>query len=510
MTQWNPATTFVWLRKDGPGHHWQPLDRSTTVTGASGGGQAVESNFVRGKRGGFAYIGKRVTGNPERFTGQINTRVNTQNFLTELQQMRCDYDLAILQNCDDPYNFLSYKMAFGYLDAWLTSRGYTTNQANGTEDNAEDIMNQYDFSAGVEQRYKKLRLDDIKGMVSDVDFAAVQWVGTLACADCASVTENEYIAVTVQDNTPGYIGNPAPVFYYTTDGGTTWNDGLYIEDFPNGDASDVILAGGRVLVACPTIGVAYADYQSIKDGAINPNVWSLATGFSAPNGPNKLLAVNGLVILAVGDGGRIWRSTDGGFSFSALTSPTAEDLTSIAGTSDAMAWAAGDNGTLLRISGSLGDPDAPLSISPVTVQDAGGNILSANINVVKVADGRGDWPYLGTANGQIWHSENGGEARPIFVNAAFVNSGNGQITDLDFAGLFGDVLFISQTNSNNNSRILRDRSGGALGKDVEIVSEDTSPVNNGIARIAAKDPNTGLVVGAVVNSYGFIGSLTGI
>jgi hypothetical protein len=508
MALWSnrPGNTFVDIRKGGAGNTWQPLERDGQVNAPSGGGQPVESRFGRGENGELTPVGSIVTGNPERWTGQMMTRLKTEVFLSELTKIRCFFDIRVRQICDDPYTLTNYTAAIAYDEAWVTSRTYSDNLANATEDTEADLMNQYDFSAIYEYRYKKLRHDNVQKTVSDFAFNKVRNVSPVRCSsDCGVQTDGneEWIAVTDTDNTPGYASNPAPLFYYTTDKLENWSS-IYINVFPNGNATDVVKAGEYVLAASPTFGVAYARYQDIKDGAVNPNVWTLATGFTAPNGANKLAVVNGSTVLAVGNGGRIWRSTDGGLSFTLIDNgvTTSQNLNAVVFANEVLGWIGGNAGVLLRYSNGV--------ISQVIVQTSAALTLSSNINVVATPPGRDNEVYVGTAGGQIWRTRQSTANRPLFEVLVFDQTGNGQINDLQFAGYKGDVMFIVQTNAASNSRVLRDNSGGAGGSpNIEVVGGYTSPANNGINSLAVADQNEAVTVGEVVNSYAWIGHVVG-
>lgn len=510
MTFWNnrPKNTFVDIQQGGPGNRWLIFDRDGMVNGPSGGGQGVESRWGRGDDGGFVPIGSVVTGNPERWTGQLSTRLKQEDFLEDLQKTNCFYNLRVRQICDDPYNLLNYTAAIVYAEGFTTSRSYSGNLAQAAEDTQEDLMDQYDFSAILESRYKKARHDDIKKTWIDVAYNKVRNVSTIRCGggDCGIPKQGneDYVAVTDTDASPGYAGNPAPYLAYTTDKGVNWSF-VAIPLFPSGNALDVVKVGGLILVACPTVGIAYASWQDILDGIPNPNLWTLSSGFTAPNGPNALAVVNGNLVLAVGNNGRIWQSTDGGLTFTLIDSTTtAVTLNSVVFASENLAWIAGNSGVLLRVTISNGNV---ATIALVPVRTSAGVTLSSNINVVATPSLRSNEVYVGTAVGTVWRSRSATNTRVIFETLSFTQSGNGQITDIQFAGYKGEVMFVIQTNATPNSVVLRDLSGGAMGTDVEVIGSYTSPPNNRFNSLAPASVNEAITVGEVVNGYGWIGKV---
>lgn len=511
MAQWNPrpAATFVDIRKRKPGYTWQPWDRNTAVAAPSGGGQPVESRFGRGEDGNLEYRGSAVTGNPERFTAQVMTLLKSETFLQELYDLQCPVDVRVRQKCDNPYDMTSYTEMIILRDGRVTSRAYSGEIGNATIDQDTDIMNQYDFSFGIEERAVKLVHDKISKTVVDFAINKVRSIGTPntidRCGVC-SIGDQDFVFITDVDNTPGYSGNPAPIFGITNDGGNTWTTS-YIRELVNGNAVDIVRAGSNLVVACPTLGVAYARLVDLQNGVANP--WTLSTGFTAPNGANALAVVNGTKILAVGNSGRVWLSTDGGMSFTAIASAseiTSQNLSSVVWAADNLAWIAGAAGVLIKYNGTT------LSLMPTIRATIAGVVttLTSNINVVNVAPTRGAEVYLGTAGGQIWRSLNALATTPVWEVPSLTLGGTGQIKDLQFAGLWGSVLFIIQSNVAGNTRVLRDLSGGALGVNVEVVGDFTSPVNNGMNSIAPVNLNTAIVGGEVDNTYAFIGKISGI
>lgn len=505
MAQWDPTSgkTAVDVQLGGPGNPYKILDIDGEIDAPSGGGYSVESRWGRSKNGGEKYRGSRRTGNRERVTAQVMTRLKSEKFLTEKAELAdCQISIRVRQRCGNVYNLVDYTEIIELFDAAVTSNGYSGSLAVAKTNSDDDISSQYSVSAGLEQRYQKLRHDDISKSVNDIAFNKTRFVGQKNCPGrCGPYNPGnlEWIAVTDQDSTPGYSSNASPLFFWTVDGGNTW-DSVYTDPVSNENALDVVLAGEYIVVALPTTGAAYARYRDIKDGVANP--WTVSTGFSG-NGMNALALLNGTTILGAGNGGRIWISTDAGLSFTSVDAgaTTSQNLNSVASEDETLAWIGGNSGVLLKYSNGI--------VSPVIVQDSTGTVLTANINVVAVAEERTFEVLLGTAGGEIHRSTNALATKPIFTDMTFDKHGNGSIDDLQFAGPFGSVLFVVQSDANANSRVLRDMSGGALGVNVEIVGGFSVPGNNGINSIAPADPNTALCVGEVDGSFAYIGKLVG-
>lgn len=493
--------TIIDIRKGGPGNAWEVLDVDAELAAISGFEQGVESQWGRTEDGqGSRYLGHTRTGNPERGTGQTMIPLTPSNFL-RLKKF-CPFDARWRHRCGDLRDINSYTETINFYDGVPTSRGYDNNLANATEGDDVVIKRQYDMSYGLEDYEVKLAHLDISGTKVDVAINKVRHLGAPRCAgDCGSEqTGEEYFGfVTDRDSSPGYAGNPAPYFGYTKDGGQTVTLST-INVFTAADALDFVRVGNRIVVVSSQKGVAYATLDDIENEVAAP--WALSTGISA-NFPQVLAITNKNTIWAAGTGGNIYKSTDGGFSFTTWSAGTitTQTINSIAFVSDDFGWFAANAGVLIRYSSGSG------SIVTVKTAVSGGSTLSANINVVRTAENRGNEVYLGTAGGEIWRSRLVDVQIPLFVNMAFDKKGIGSIDDLQFVGYNGTELFVLQSDVSGNSRVLRDRSGGALGDQVEIIGSFTSPSNFNINSIAMANINFGLSVGEIHETYAFIGSL---
>lgn len=480
-----------------PGETWQILDVNAEMTALSGGRQGVASEWGRNNRGDPTYLGTSITGNPERITFNISQRVEIQNALQnalmkldKVPGCGCDdpgLNIRLRERCGDIRDLNSYNIAVVGIDSHSTSQSSANNMANSM-DGSNQVQSIVDaMSAGLTQWQKPLVHNNIQGTISDIAFNHIIW----RCAD-------EYWAVTDADNTPGYLSQPTPTVWYTEDAGTTWTGPIYVGPMLNGNGLSIVIVGANVLVASPTNGVAYAPISSIKDGVTNPNLWALATGFTGTNFPNDLAVSETNTVWAVGDGGYVYKSTDGGYTFSVVSAATVttQNLTSVAFDSDELGWIGGAAGTLLRYyRGTLSVVASGVAVA---------------INTVAIPERRGgNQVYYGTAGGQVRRSKNALKTTPTWETLGFPQSGNGQIQQLLFVGFKGQYMFVLQSDNDDDTRILRDNSGGAMGANTEIIGDFQSPENNGINALAMATPNQGLCVGEVINGYAYIGSING-
>jgi hypothetical protein len=310
------------------------------------------------------------------------------------------------------------------------------------------------------------------------------------------------LAVTDRDSTPGYSGNATARLYYTLDKALTWNS-VPIDPFTLADATDVVFLGDRIVVLSPQKAPAYASFTDIQNGVTAPNLWSTATGFTgitSGNFPKKASSPNSQTIFSVGNGGRFWRSTDGGISFTLLDNgvTTANNLNAVDFQDDTLGYIGGDSGTLLRyVNGSL---------SRLTISDSVGT-LTANINAVRTPPFRGSEVYVGTAGGEIWRSRNANKTVVTWTRLGIDGTGAGSISDLAFAGYQGQQLYYLQKNAAGLSRVMRDLSGGHIAGQTEQIGNYLTPSNFGYNTIAMANVNFGLVGGDIHETYAYAGVL---
>lgn len=491
----------AYIRK-GAGNRWTLLDEGGAMIDAITGGAAdVESRFGLNAKGQRIYLGALKSGDAARFTTTASFRVDLARLIEQLRKGNCPFDLFVQQRCGD-LGWSNYNGGVWYYDGYTTNKSFDNSLALLVDNAETDVQRQLDLSfAPIEDAALKLVHKDITGTVSDFDINKVINVGVARCSgDCGVVGENDgeqdYWAVTDADSTPGHGGFSAPRFLYTEDGGTTWN-GSSVQVLLGGNLFGVAKAGEYVIVAGST-GIAYAKYQDVKDGVVNP--WTLA--LSATN-INDVVFVSSDVGYAAANGGIIYKSTDGGFSWSVLSNAaqTAQNLNSISFVDSTTGYFAGNSGALVQyFNGTL---------SLMTVRTSvGGAAITANFNVVATAPLRGNEVYLGTSTGLMYRSTNALGSYPLFTSMTGLDGlGSGSIDDLVFAGFRGSVLFAVQTAANGTSRVHRDISGGATAMQCEIIGGYTNPANFGIASVAPSSVTRAITVGNIHETYGFIGSI---
>lgn len=496
---------IVDVRPGGPGTNWRILDLNGMLDAPSGGGRARTTLWGRGKNGGIEPRGLIYTDNPHDWTANMSYPLNAQNFLIDVL-FKCPFDVRARQKCDKPdlMTNVSSPGALGYVE--VTNNDFSYSDPVSNSDGIQgDVKKQLAITATMEVLYTPVAHDDIKKDTSDVDINRVLSIGAFRCGGkCGQgkSEENEWIAVTDRDNTPGYSGNAVARLIYTVDRWKT-RSSVPIDTFTAADASDVVFLGDRIIVFSPDKAPAYASWQDILNGVTAPNLWSTMTGFSgitAGSFPRAACATDGSTVFMVGNTGRIWQSV-GGTSATLIDNgaTTTQNLTTLDFQSDVLGFIGGANGTLLRYYNG--------AITVLPVADANGSPLTAAINRVRVPSKRESEVYLATAGGELWRSRNATDTRPSYENLDIDKKGQGSLTDMGFAGYKGDQLYIIQTNADGKSRILRDWSGGAANTDLVAVGTFDTPANSKFNSIAMANVNMGIVVGQINGGYGYIGMI---
>lgn len=516
---WDSTKTVVDIQVGGPGNPWAILgtvaDNDVSMGAVSGGGQAVEADYARDLSAGagqYVAVGTHTTGNPDPYTFQLSKRLRVP--LADVgvdvlrQKFGCLHNTRVRAECSDVVNRTNYlsQIVFNYVNG--TSFSTDKNLADGMLADATPVMVQIDEQAINQIDGNKVNHVGLGAQISDFDINDVISVGIRGCAGIcgpANDGDQDFWMVTDQDNTPGYLTFPTPLFIWTTNGAQSFPTPSSIGVFQNSDAVGLAKSGSYAVVISSTAssgGFAYALFQDILDG--NTAAWVLASGVTATKEPQAIAAL-GSLIWAAGKGGYIYRSNDGPFAFSAFNAGvlTTQNYNAVAIADENLAYFGGNAGVLARYDNGV--------LSLLTLTDVNGNtVTTANINTVAVPSGsaRGGEVYIGTADGKVFRSKSKG-APKTWEQLSFDKSGNGSIKSIRFAKPDGVMMFVVQHGvGGTTSRVLRDLSGGAMGQDVEILGSFTNPPNTGINAIAPSSPNVALSVGNKANGFGFIGKVS--
>lgn len=496
--------TSVDIQAGGPGNPWVVLDANGMCDATSGGGRDRTTNWGRGETG-LQPRGLNLTSNPHDWTGNASYPLTAKNFLD--RQAECPFTIRVRTRCGKLSNLVDYGSP-GMLEyAEATNNDYTYSDPLAAMDGTEaDVKRSFAFNASMQILVQPVAHDDLSAKIlADADLNKVINIGFNRCTgDCGVGTseEDQFLAVSDRDSTPGYSGNATARLYYTLDRSLTWNS-VSIDPFTLADATDVVYLGDRIVAFSSGKAPAYASFTDIQNGVVAPNLWNTSTGFTgiaSPNFPKAAVAPNALTIFAVGNGGRIWRSTDGGISFTLIdnAATTTNNLNALDFQDDTLGYIGGDSGTFIRyVNGSL---------SRLTVSDSNGT-LSANINCVATPPYRGSEVYIGTAGGELWRSRNVNKTIVTWSNRGIDGKGAGSITDIKFGAYQGAIMYYVQTNASSLSRVMRDLSGGYIEGQTEAIGNYTTPSNFKINSIAVANQNMAMSAGQIHESFAFLGMI---
>lgn len=500
----DPTNAMILIQPDGYGHPVYTIDPQSELDALAGGERSFESiyNSPRFRD----YVRTAITSLPGRITGTLRAPF-TAGVIPVVRQMmgeNCPGNIYVVFGCapNDQNGITSYRHLIGIGDSFFTNSPLVTTGALKISSTAPSMETQNQksvgaFSAGFAYEGTPLAPSDISGNVAT---GAANQIIALKREQCAGVCggnvdiEDEWIFVT---DAPGG-GYTAPRLYYTANRGdpNSWVENI-LTGIADGNALTVDLVGNTVVVgASGTNAGAY--HMSLDDVIAGTATGTQATGLGT-NQVNRVMGISGFVV-AVGQAGRIWLSQDGGFSYDVLAATTvitANNLTRIGAVNSDQVWVSGASGTLVRIK-TLINPTVELITTGV----------ADDFTCVVVPSLRFWEVYLGTDVGTVYVSENAvlDNAAPTFTERAVGASTGGAtvISDMAFGGVKGNTLFLLQTNAGNDSRVLMDRTGGALGNNTIALGTFTAPSNNTLNSIDAATENFALSAGEIDTTYAAI------
>ncbi len=392
---------------------------------------------------------------------------------------------------DDRVNYQRIRLLTGCWNK-KPGGGFSRDMVNSTDG--------YEAPADAQRRVYPLEIDNREEIDPQLRMRVAPTATTLAINDVISfgrprrvgevIGENtnnpgnkEYIAVTAKD------GSDLPHLLYTRDRWTTPVD-VTLTGMTNGDAVSVTKAGSNIVVAMTGTGggICYAPLRDILAGTAT---WVRSTNISAGTVVNAVHAVTSTLVLACGPSGAVYRSDDGGRTFTALAAVTANALTVIRSAGPDLIWFGGSSGTLVRMYKEM--------MAVVTVSG-----LAVAINDLLVPDplNREGQLFIADAGGKIRKTLNGIVTAPSFSTAW--DAGSGSVDALAGAGYDTPYIYFAHTNGSSQSKLFRDHSGGYFGDDVEALGSYTDPANATINALVAADVNTVVGVGDVQGGNGYI------
>jgi hypothetical protein len=487
-TYLNPTQGAVFVQPGGFGQLYKRLPAETNVNGLSGGGFSSESDFT----GAGVYVGSRRTSDDERWSTTVETRLGASKLLRQLgyRRPKCYFNSMILWGCA-PQDISSFQEGLLLIDIGIASNGQSAPIVKGMEQNDEKVLDTTDWDIAIVEEIYPVAHTRIGLTVTTGGVNAIIPLGILNCAGLCGADNDgnrEFIAV-------GDPVSPAtiPRIFYTDDAGVTWVSNA-LAGIADGAAVSVAVYMNNVLVAVTgtNAGLFRLPLDSIKTaGTLAP---VLVTGIAAATAVNKVFTMDNLVY-AAGDGGDMWVSVDGGYSFEAITTTLTEDFTTIASADEDLIWFGGTTQALVRVKATY---------LAETIVVTG---LTGDITTVAVPFGRPNAVYVGTSTGEIWRSLNADDPTPQWEELGFDAPVSSIIEDIQFSGALGAVMWVVQSNGSSQSRVIRDLSGGAMGAYALAIGTFTSPGNSLLNAIAPTGVNFALTVGEPNGGQGFIGRI---
>lgn len=488
----NTTTGVVYYQEGGAGQDVGMIaDASESMVAApSGGGVTAESLFA-----GNRPKASRRTANKSRVTSQVSVREDVGNALERtITNGNCFGTLIIARGC-----VAGSKSVFDRMhilpDSAITSPGYSGNILDGTSGDSPDLMRQVTFDALAQIIYRPVAHSVISGTVSIAAFNHI--IPVNLAGNCAGACG------AANDGTTEFlmVGDPQPIatiprIYYTATSGNTWVQQT-IAASAIGAPESVAICGDRVIVAVSgtNAGIFIAPLADVKLGTAT---FALATGITAGWVFNSVVALDSSTALACGAAGRLYFSTDAGYTWSQLVTGLATALNAVAvGSDKSIAWCVGASGVVLRIRNLR-------TVQTIT----GAAVGTDSLTTVAVPFDRPSEMYLGSATGEIHRVLNGYDTTPTWEEMSFDKpTGGGIIEYIAFADVRGTLFSVVQSNASTQSRVLWDVSGGNMADWAVSIGTFTSPTNSIINAIAPVSVNFALTCGEVSAAVGFIGSI---
>lgn len=408
----------------------------------------IDPMFVHDPRfiGKYKMIGRTISP-PDLATATVIIREKHGAIPRQLLRHNCPFNLYEVSGiCDDLSDFNGWSdYVLIYSGAYVTDKDGGNRSGFDSDDAVEDTL-----SITLMDVYPVGTISFVERAATQIDREVVDTVYAPLnqCANCDPGDERIY-AVT----TPSGAGSPGlpAELVYTLDKGLT----MYQQQIDSFGASEVPYAIDFVGKYLVVLGADAYFYATVNPNTGVPDTFTkVTTGFVAAGSPKDMYVINPREVIFVGDGGYIYKSTDitQGVSVISAASVTAENLLRVKGHNDVIV-AVGAAGTVLK-SSDKGVTWAACVTYPTASQ----------LQAVEVVTEAIIW--VGSVNGYMWYSMNGGES---WVNKSFAGEGAGQIRDIHFPT--SEVGFMSYSTSTPTARLYATWNGGANW----VRNSDTTP-----------------------------------
>ena len=393
---------------------------------------------------------------PEAITAEMTTKFSAVNYMEKFDE-DSRFSLYVRFPEKHPSNPLDYSRVDILTDVALESIQWSDLVAD--EPTTDDITLTVPINAAAHTLIHKIEGAKLATGLAQANDCAMR---------CAAVDEDGTIYVGTEADAVG----THPFLIVTADDGGTWTE-IELTDL-TADVVSLTIAGDYLVLA------AGNDIHVYSKSGVKQST------YAAGGAVNAVAAADAATIIACGAAGLLVRSVDGGNTWSALTSGTAENLTALAVRHIADWFVGGANGTLRHYQdGAIAAVSLPAGLAAVTV------------NAIAIPDSPAGFPrdedvYIGMGDGTIWRTGDDGGA---WEALSFPGSGAGSITTLGFTAFLGQVFYFVHTLAGGASLLYRDFAGGAGGNNnVELIS---IPTNSGFNALVIQDANNAYLFGEV-------------
>lgn len=460
----------------------------------SGGGVSVESLFSFGRP-----YATRVTGNASRITGDFAAPHTVLSPLRDLMKtVQCGNTLLLFRGCP-PLDISKFSQGFAFVDFFTTDVTASGDLLDGITGEQPDLMDTLSWDALAMIDFRPLAASKSSVSVSTAAFNHGILISQPSCAGVCGAGDDGTKELLV-------VGDPQPVatiprIYYTGDSGNTYVQQT-IAAVANGAAEAVAVAGNRVVVAVSgtNAGIFTANLADVKLGT---GVFTLATGITAGHVYNDIIALDASTLVACGASGRVALSTDGGYSFTLITTGIATAFNRVAGGTDSgVVFVGGASSVLLRIK-NLGTTP---TVEALTVTGLSPDAIKA----LTVPKDRTNEVYVGSDTGKIFRTRNANDPTPIWTQLSLDGvSGGSIIEDIGFCEARQQIMYVVQSNASTQSRVIIDYTGGNMANGAIAIGTFTAPANSIINSIVAVSANLAFTYGEVNAAIGFMGKVAG-